>query len=78
MLTQQATELLAVASTASSDTYRLHDTIARRQMIDRNIESARDKLQSAIQERLLVMTDTMTTLTQSNAAHSQKLIQDIC
>lgn len=78
LLTHQATELMVAASTASSDTYRLHDTIARRQIIDRNIESARDKLQSSVQERLLLMTDTVKSLTLSNTAHSQQLIQDMC
>lgn len=53
-LTNQAMALIQVADSASSDTYRLHDTIDRRRAIDAAIESACGLHAQTMDEQLAV------------------------
>lgn len=53
LLTGQATALLGVVDEASTDTYRLQDTIDRRRSVDAKIRSATEQHASGMDEHLL-------------------------
>lgn len=53
----QATTLIGVVESASTDTYRLHDTIDRRRTVDEKIQTASEKHAAAMDKELLAFNE---------------------
>lgn len=78
VLSSQAKELLSTASEASSDTYRLHESIERRNKTDQDIISTCDKFSKILNEKLTVMNDQVAQLENSNQSQMQTIHQEVC
>lgn len=63
ILTNQAKELINVADTASTDSHKLHESIARRKVYDQNNEEACKKLDITMSEHLSNMSSNLKTFT---------------
>lgn len=70
-------ELLNVADTATTDTYRLHETIERRRNADMHIQQASGQFDASMNEHLNGMTSKLEAFTNDFAAQAKRLFDQI-
>lgn len=77
-LTDQVKALIQVADSASTDTYRLHDTIERRRALDANIESACGQHAQSMDEQLAVFIAQIDELSAKYSGQALMQLEEFC